>query len=520
MIQGFANQIMDFSSSQNRVNLRSNDVSRDNDFNKILDSKTSNKDLKNAKKFESNSDLIKKQNSLNNARKVEIKNEKPSEKETKKNDKQVDNELSKEEKTIEELIENLEDILLVFQNIIAINLNDLEDVDLEEVNLEISLEELEGLKLSLEGLVETLNLGEDQVQVNNTIAKIGQMIEDVKLEGEIDLPAEEFIVELKEVMDIVALNTDKTMGKGTSEQIKDSSEQLQQLVDLIEGVKEPKDSKVNTDIKDANKSGENTKLLNEKSLKTQARDLIDASLDETSDLGFKVKVVTEKKEGINLFESLKDMENFNTNLMNLDKVDSLDEINPEVEIKSDIEKIATNMFTPQTQNQISPEASSKIVNSNIINPEQYMNIDKTDVLKQITSKVRSDYDNELNEINIKLTPEHLGNLTIKVSLERGILSARALVENVNVKQLLQSNLGELKESLKEQGIEFNSIDVSVGEDQEFEEKSPNFFRNEKRIKGLKTNIENPIDTNYYEELNDDNSSSNLEVGEGSVDITV
>lgn len=517
MIQGFTNQIMNFSSTQNRVNLRSNDLSRDNDFNKILDKRTKSKDLNNGKRFESNNELIKKQNALRNTRKVEIKNEKPVKKDTKENNKQVDNELSNREKTIKELIENLEDILAVFQNILAINLNDLENIDLEEVNLEISLEELEGLKLSLEDLVETLDLGEAQVKINSTIANIGKIIEDVQVKGEIDLPAEEFIQELKETMDILALNADKNMGKGASEQIKNSSEQLQQLVDVIEGIKEPKDSKLNTDLKGANNLEGNTKDSNQESLKT---DFTDLTLDDNTDLGFKVKVVVEKKDGINLFENLKDMETFNTNLMNLDKVDSLDEVNPEVENNSDIEKIATNMFTPQAQNEINPESSSKIVNNNIINPEQYMNIDKTDVLKQITSKVRSDYDNELNEINIKLTPEHLGNLTIKVSLERGILSARALVENVNVKQLLQSNLGELKESLKDQGIEFNSIDVSVGEDQEFEEKSPNFFRNERRIKGLKTNIDNPIDTNYYEEVNDSSQTSSLEVGEGSLDITV
>ena len=47
-----------------------------------------------------------------------------------------------------------------------------------------------------------------------------------------------------------------------------------------------------------------------------------------------------------------------------------------------------------------------------------------------------------------------------------------------------------------------------------------FFKYGQRIKNLKANVENPNDMNYYEELNEADRSSELSVGESSMDITI
>jgi flagellar hook-length control protein FliK len=87
-----------------------------------------------------------------------------------------------------------------------------------------------------------------------------------------------------------------------------------------------------------------------------------------------------------------------------------------------------------------------------------------DIIEQISSKLQLKNGETVNEVKIKLTPEALGDLMIKITMERGIVNARAIVENPVVKQIIESNLFELKENLKSQGINFDKFEVLVGED--------------------------------------------------------
>ena len=233
---------------------------------------------------------------------------------------------------------------------------------------------------------------------------------------------------------------------------------------------------------------------------------------DLSDESLKITIVTQNNEAVSLFNSAKGTDN--------KTIEVLDEAQPTVEgIPTELLSPLENQVKAQNPTSVNMEKSTEVLNS-----QQFMDIDKSDVMKQITSKIKTDYENELNEIKLRLTPEHLGELTIKISLERGILSARALVENTNIKQLLEANMSDLKENLKEQGIKFESIDVSVGKDSEFEEKTPNFFMNQqmnrKQNRRLKSTIDNPVSENYYGELDEKNVSQSLAVGESSMDITI
>lgn len=508
MIQGFTFQVNNFSNKQSKVDLRNN-VKNQNKFNEILDNrtKTNSENLNKQSQVKANNQSNFKQNQAINSRRVEVKNNYSQEnKQTKSQDtKEI---VSNDEKAIKDLIENLNELLAVFQNVVGINLNELEDVDLENLNLEISIEELENLKLSLESLIDKIELGEFEDQVKNTVANLDKMIKDVNEKGEMEVIAKDFISDLKETIDLVSnrvnQNTDETLIK----EVKDTSSELQSLLNAIDKTKDDKGSK---NIKNVKPSLEETsKDKVELDVNLIDEEITSSNIKDTDKSTIKIKIVSDKKEGINLFNNF-------SNIKNLDNIKEID-TNRVEEFEINTEKIPTNILSSQTE--FRPEDTSKLANNNIINSEQYINIDKTDVLKQITGKFKTDYENQLNEIKIKLTPEHLGELTIKISLERGILSARALVENSNIKQLLESNMSELKDSLKEQGVDFKSIDVSVGKDSEFEEQSQNFFRHDKRIKNLKTNIENPVDMTYYEDLESEMNSSNLDVGEGSMDITI
>ena len=69
-----------------------------------------------------------------------------------------------------------------------------------------------------------------------------------------------------------------------------------------------------------------------------------------------------------------------------------------------------------------------------------------------------------NQVEIKLNPEHLGKVKIELSVENGNATAKFISENENARQLIESNLNQLKSSLEEQGIKIASFEVSVNQE--------------------------------------------------------
>ncbi len=89
------------------------------------------------------------------------------------------------------------------------------------------------------------------------------------------------------------------------------------------------------------------------------------------------------------------------------------------------------------------------------------NIDSYNIIDQITKKSKIITNKDNSSIQMQLEPEHLGKLTLKVVLERGILSAKFIAENDEVKTAIEENMEELKKNLSEQGINIQSLSVSV-----------------------------------------------------------
>jgi flagellar hook-length control protein FliK len=69
------------------------------------------------------------------------------------------------------------------------------------------------------------------------------------------------------------------------------------------------------------------------------------------------------------------------------------------------------------------------------------------------------------EIMMKLRPENLGNVNLKISVEKGILMAEFQVESQVVKEALESNMADLKQALSQKGYSIEGMQVSVGQEQ-------------------------------------------------------
>lgn len=88
-------------------------------------------------------------------------------------------------------------------------------------------------------------------------------------------------------------------------------------------------------------------------------------------------------------------------------------------------------------------------------------VEVKELIDQIVKKAELLLKQNSSEIKINLKPEFLGKMTIKIVVEEGIVTARFLTENHQVKHLLESNLNTLRQSLESQGIKVERTEVNV-----------------------------------------------------------
>jgi flagellar hook-length control protein FliK len=87
------------------------------------------------------------------------------------------------------------------------------------------------------------------------------------------------------------------------------------------------------------------------------------------------------------------------------------------------------------------------------------------VMKQITEKMNSAVVRSgVTELRIQMRPESLGEVKLRIRIEGDVVFARIQVENPQVKQIVESNMQQLKDSLAQQNLQTGSLEVHVGND--------------------------------------------------------
>lgn len=89
---------------------------------------------------------------------------------------------------------------------------------------------------------------------------------------------------------------------------------------------------------------------------------------------------------------------------------------------------------------------------------------------------------------VKLQPEQLGNVELKLNIQKGIVLAEIKVENTMVKAAIESNLDDLKQSLSQKGYTIDQIHVNVDSGKK-EQQSFDFNQNHSS-QSNKKNVEN------------------------------
>ncbi|MBN1128386.1 MAG: flagellar hook-length control protein FliK [Chitinispirillaceae bacterium] len=93
----------------------------------------------------------------------------------------------------------------------------------------------------------------------------------------------------------------------------------------------------------------------------------------------------------------------------------------------------------------------------------YRTTDET-VMSQISERLQTAVRSGLTEIRLMLRPESLGEVRLRIRVEGDVVFARIHVESQVVKQMVETNLQSLKDSLAQQQLNCGSLEVSVGND--------------------------------------------------------
>ena len=84
------------------------------------------------------------------------------------------------------------------------------------------------------------------------------------------------------------------------------------------------------------------------------------------------------------------------------------------------------------------------------------------VINQIINKVSLRSNGPQNEIKIRLDPPSLGTIRMNVSTAGDSVRTVVIAENHAVKQIIENNLTQLKDSMQGQGLKVDSFTVLVG----------------------------------------------------------
>ena len=87
-------------------------------------------------------------------------------------------------------------------------------------------------------------------------------------------------------------------------------------------------------------------------------------------------------------------------------------------------------------------------------------------------------------VQLQLTPENLGRVEVKLELVNKIINATINVENETVQQIVQNSLEGLKLTLNQNGVQFNSLNVSLSTSDERNQKFYKQKRNSNRVKNI------------------------------------
>lgn len=112
-------------------------------------------------------------------------------------------------------------------------------------------------------------------------------------------------------------------------------------------------------------------------------------------------------------------------------------------------------------------------------PEFSRQLDTLDLIRQVTEFTKVTVREAQTTMEMQLNPEHLGKIYIEVTTKEGNVSAHIMTQNELVKEALEAQMAELKQSMNQAGVKGDAVEVTVGS-HEFEKNLEQNAKQEER----------------------------------------
>lgn len=289
---------------------------------------------------------------------------------------------------------------------------------------------------------ETLNTLSDSLtkayDVQNIESTLNNLVVSLQDEGTKDLLNTEDIDMIQGLLKQLGIKVNEAKGEVTTNNSNLNAEHIETL---------PVDTKINT---------EETKVIKEQlavveNLVNEVKTVLEKITKDTKGVDAQVKTV-------NIFEVKSENTNTNTNSekhdelsKNLQKEEKIlssilnEEDNSKVNRLTSFTNTFNNVSNVQTEKAV-PAVSQGTFTEDVIKSVKYMEV------------------NNLKELVVKMNPKDLGEISIKVVQEEGILKATIKASSKETYSMLSQNLQVLQKELGSQEIKIQSIDISLNED--------------------------------------------------------
>lgn len=99
------------------------------------------------------------------------------------------------------------------------------------------------------------------------------------------------------------------------------------------------------------------------------------------------------------------------------------------------------------------------------NINSYVSFEAEELMQQVLDYIKVSVKPDMSSLQMQLHPEELGTLQIEVSNKNGMLTAHFTTQDESVKAVIESQLIQLKDSLNEQGMKVQAVEVTVASQQ-------------------------------------------------------
>ena len=212
---------------------------------------------------------------------------------------------------------------------------------------------------------------------------------------------------------------------------------------------------------DENAKGKITEIINKNNLKdvtllsstTDIKKKIDALLEELNGSVEETIVIQSKLPTKNVLEDI-NLENTDQ-LVNVEDVKNIKAIDGKVgyhqennqnmnnsQNQSLVEMLKQNNLELTSKQELFnigevANNSTKVYNTSLPKTQVLRNINTTDIVNQIMEKIKVSIKPEISEVKMILKPEQLGEVSLKIATQNGIVTAQFIAENQKVKEIIE-----------------------------------------------------------------------------------